>query len=111
MNPAPWYLYLATPLRRHLLVGWYRIVARVDDRLFDRRPLYPEADEGGLGPGDGLDTSMTRTGQTRLRNVIVPRRSGELYLYVNDAVLFVPAVLRSIYSNNGGSATVIVTNQ
>jgi hypothetical protein len=36
------------------------------------------------------------------------RTSGELFLYVNDAVWAPPFKMKSFYKNNSGSATVVV---
>lgn len=100
-GPA-WFMSLFTPFRRHLLVDWYRIVARVDDQLFDRHPLHDSEE-----PAEG-DKGRTGDRNTTLHATFTPRRSGELYLYVNDAVFFTPSVLSSIYDNNDGKATVVV---
>jgi len=102
VSPAPWTMSLFVPFRRHLLVDWYRIVGRVDDRLFDRHPLHDEKH-----PVDE-DTVKTKQGNTDLRTKFTPRRSGQLYLYVNDAVFFTPALLSGIYGNNDGRAMVVV---
>jgi len=91
---APWYMNLFVPVRRHLFADWYQPIARVDDKLFDRYPLHTT----GLQP----ETENTR----KLCMPIEARRTGRLYLYLNDAVLFVPG---SFYKNNVGSASVRVT--
>lgn len=96
---APWYLYLATPLRRHLFEPWYQPIARVDDELFDRHPLRPEA----------VSRIEDAPPVTDLEMEFKARRDGRLYLYVNDAVFFAPSVIKRYYKNNEGYACVRVT--
>lgn len=93
---APLYLQAFTPLRRHLLVGWYQPIARIDQKLFDRYPLEAAANsEDDAGPQRDLWWSFTA------------RRDGRLYLYLNDAVVFTSG---RFYNNNNGTATVTVTD-
>ena len=92
----PWYLSLFVPVRRHLLTDWYQPVARIDNQLLERYPLEPEKPEQGKE-------------QKVMMTEITARRTGLLYLYVNDAVLLAPAVWKEFYSNNEGRADVIVT--
>ena len=40
--------------------------------------------------------------------VIMPERSGELFLYVNDAVLPLPWVYDLFYRNNKGTASIVI---
>jgi hypothetical protein len=95
---APWYLNLAIPVRRHLLLDWYQPVARVGSTLLGRYPLTlkkPDPEEE----------------QKVLSFELKAHRSGSLYLYVNDAVLFTPDLVSEFYSNNQGSAEVVVTEK
>ena len=96
---APWYLYLATPMRRHLFEPWYQPIARVDDELFDRHPLRPET----------VSRLEDAPPVTDLDMEFKARRDGRLYLYVNDAVFFLPGVIKRYYNNNDGHACVRVT--
>lgn len=84
---APWYVHLATPVRRHLFASWYQPMARIDDKLLERYPLQSE----------GAD-SETSLGQ--LTAEITVRQRGRLYLYVNDAVIFTPDTWKAFYANN-----------
>ena len=43
-----------------------------------------------------------------LCTIIKPKRSGELFLFVNDAILFTPNFPHNFYSNNQGYATVSI---
>ncbi len=98
-DEAPWYMPLFTPFRRHLFGDWYQPFARIDNRLFDRYPMHqqvPESADGACPAG-------------RLRAFpIKARRSGRLYLYLNDAVLFAPGRIMDFYGNNRGCARVTV---
>ena len=95
LSAPSWIVTLSTPLRRHLFLPWYQPVARVDDELFDRHPLLPADTEG--------------SSKTAVRMQFKARRSGRLYLYVNDAVFFAPGLVEFIYDNNTGYACVNVT--
>jgi hypothetical protein len=95
-SPPPKYLYLLTPFRRHLFADWYQPIARVDNKLLDRFPLAPK------------DPDPLRR-QTELITEITAHRGGNLYLYLNDAVLFTPGAFKGIYANNRGHAWVTVT--
>lgn len=96
---APWYRNLLTPVRRHLFAGWYQPIARIDEKLLDRYPLHatgsqPEGDSGR---------------QKKLCMEFTARRNGQLYLYLNDVVFFIPSLIKEIYENNMGYARVKVT--
>ena len=106
VDPAPWHRHLLTPFRRHLLLDWYQVVARVDDQLFDRHPLFSAAEVAGQTTASVLDSDDALLGQTHLRATITPRRDGELYLYLNDVLLFLPWQLS--HDNNAWTARVMV---
>ncbi len=96
----PWYMVPALPLRRHLFEDWYQPVARVGDKLFDRYPLDGDSeavDDGNAG------RNMTLSMEFRAKS------TGRLYLYLNDAVLFLPGLVERFYRNNKGCAWVTVT--
>jgi uncharacterized protein (DUF2235 family) len=95
-TPPPWYLYLLTPIRRHLFADWYQPMARIDNKLLDRYPLT-------------LKDPDPHTEQKQLVSEITAHRSGRLYLYLNDAVLFAPGGWKQSYANNQGHARVTVT--
>ena len=90
---APAAISLTWPLKRDYLRPWFRVIARVGstgsyETFLD--PAPPPAPEGIL--------------QQSLR----PERSGELFLYVNDAVLALPWLQDIFYRNNSGTATLTV---
>lgn len=93
---TPPYMYAFLPLRRHLFTDWYQPVARIGRKLFDRYPLVenctPDREEGKPA---GVE-APTR----KICMKIKPRRSGRLFLYLNDAVLFSPDFYWEFYRNN-----------
>ena len=82
--------------RRHLREPWFKPVARIGCEGSDEYPLNPVGG-GSPDPGD-----------TELVSEITARRSGERFLFVNDAILPVPGYIDTFYRNNKGKATVIV---
>jgi hypothetical protein len=83
----------AVPLRRHLAEPWYKLMLRVGSTGTDTyaptwRKISPE------GPVAGA-----------FEATIKARSSGQLLVYVNDAVLF-PVTKSCFYGNNHGTATV-----
>ena len=87
----------AIPLRRNPWVMWFRPIARVGARGADEYPLDLEA------PG-----TVRSEYQNDVTFVIRPRRSGELFLYVNDAVVGLHRDVGFFYESNQGSATLKV---
>ena len=89
-----WRYYATLPLRRVLFRSWFDVVARVgaegiDEDFLDPRPI----------PGSAYYVGGTE----RLK------RSGELFLYVNDAVIALPWLNDVFYWNNQGAARIVVT--
>jgi uncharacterized protein (DUF2235 family) len=87
----------AIPLRRNPWVMWLRPIARVGARGADEYPLDLEA------PG-----TVRSEYQNDVTFVIRPRRGGELFLYVNDAVVGLHRDVGFFYESNQGSATLKV---
>jgi uncharacterized protein (DUF2235 family) len=75
----------ALPFRRVLTVRWFVPIARIGMHLAEYHPLDQEA------------------------VTITPRRSGQLFLFVNDAIPPWPLWSHSYMNNTGGSATVTIT--
>jgi uncharacterized protein (DUF2235 family) len=88
--------YGRLPFRRYLGQAWYKPIARIGER---------GGDEYVLEPADILNKSRAAT--TLVSN-IKARRSGELFLFVNDAVWPVPSHWQIFYGDNWGSASVEV---
>ncbi|MEM8688657.1 MAG: DUF2235 domain-containing protein [Pseudomonadota bacterium] len=130
----PWWTYPAVLVRRHMLANWFQPIARIDNILLDRYVLkhtgaaLPNwaaakiwADQGTpkaassqedteeISPSERC-TRKPVEGKKRtiMCTTITARRSGQLYVYVNDAVLFTPKFPLEYYSDNGGTAHVSV---
>lgn len=88
------FMYLALPLRRHLMEPWFKPIARIGLSGRDDYPLNPEEWSGST--------------DNQLIAVIEAHRSGELFLFVNDAVLPVPNAWQGFYGNNPGTADVTI---
>ena len=75
-----------------------RPIARIGRFGNDEYSLAPvQPDDQGVGKNRQMKAEFTA------------RTTGELYLYVNDAVLAVPGLSGRFYPNNVGSADVTVT--
>jgi len=84
----------AVPLRRELIRPWFRVVARI----------------GGVGGEENfLDPDITD--RYLIDEEIRATRDGELFLFVNDAVIGVPGFYSYFYKNNRGSTKVMITRR
>jgi uncharacterized protein (DUF2235 family) len=79
----PW-LTLATPMRRELIHPWFKIILKVGAL---RSEQYV------------LDNPTT---------VITPRRTDQVFLFVNDGIVGLPWVYAWFYRHNSGKATITV---
>jgi uncharacterized protein (DUF2235 family) len=79
------------PLGRELIRPWFRIVARIGGKGSEEAFLDPDPTDKYL-----IDEVITAT------------RDGELFLFVNDAVIGVPGFYDYFYKNNQGSAKVTI---
>jgi hypothetical protein len=82
--------------RRYVTEPWFKPMARIGGEGSDEYPLNPVG--GGVLNPDAKE----------LVAEIRARRSGELFLYVNDAVIPVPGLFDYFYRNNHGRADVKV---
>jgi uncharacterized protein (DUF2235 family) len=93
--PPVWYqrifLSLGIPLRRELFEDWFRIVLRYGRVGGEEVFLEPDPDD------------------PRIESPFRPTRDGELFVFVNDAVIGIPGAYNLLYRNNGGSARFTVT--
>jgi len=80
------------PLKRHLFVEPFKVIARVGSAGSDERVLEPDEDKRF----NSLDV------------IITPKRSGELFLYVNEAVWADKKRWANFYGDNVGKATIEV---
>lgn len=83
----------AVPMRRELTRPWFRIVARTGGKGGEESYLDP----------DPKDHSI--------EDVLRATRDGELFLFVNDAVIGVPGWTDRFYRNNQGTADVTVVRR
>jgi hypothetical protein len=81
----------AVPLRRELLRPWFRVVARIGGKGGEETFLDPDFTDKFL-----IDEPVTA------------KRDGELFLFVNDAVIGIPGFYKFFYDNNKGSARVTI---
>jgi uncharacterized protein (DUF2235 family) len=87
------FMVAALPLRRELIRPWFRVVARM----------------GGVGGEESfLDPDPK---DQSIEEVLKATRDGELFLFVNDAVLGIPGLYDVFYRNNVGIADVTVTRR
>jgi uncharacterized protein (DUF2235 family) len=78
--------------------------------------VKPEVQEGGSENGRIkkesaralLDCSPTPEARKTVKAIITPRTSGEVFVYVNDAILAIPGGVDFFYRNNSGSASITV---
>jgi hypothetical protein len=80
------------PLKRHLFEEPFKVIARVGSMGSDERVLEPDQD----------------TRSNKLDVQIIPKRSGELFLYVNEAVWGWPWKRDYFYKDNSGNAAISV---
>jgi uncharacterized protein (DUF2235 family) len=91
----------ALPLRRTLAKPWFQPIARIGAVGADEYPLLPDTRLATAGEGAGESAELVAEIRTR--------RSGELFLYVNDAVVGLRPLAGHFYANNRGTAAVAVT--
>jgi hypothetical protein len=96
-DPPVWYhrilLGLGVPLRRELTEDWFRIVLRYGGVGGEEVFLDPDPDD------------------YKIQANIKPTREGELFIFVNDAVIGIPGLYNFFYRSNGGRAQLTVTRK
>lgn len=95
----------ALPFRRVLTAPWFVPMVRVGNQLAEYHQIDQTEDVAPSRP-----ESRDEAGARRRRAFVefTPAFTGQLFLFVNDAVLPGPW-LKTLYGNNGGTATVRVT--
>jgi uncharacterized protein (DUF2235 family) len=92
-----WYhrilLGLAVPLRREITQDWFRIVLRYGRVGGEEDFIEPDPDDYVL------------------ETPIKPTRKGELFVFVNDAVVGIPGLYDLFYRGNKGTATLTITRK
>jgi uncharacterized protein (DUF2235 family) len=81
------------PLRREFIRPWFRMVARIGDAGGEESFLDPDPKDGSV------------------EEVLAATRDGQLFLFVNDAVIGIPGLYGLFYANNKGSAEVTITRR
>jgi hypothetical protein len=120
--------FMAALLRRRWREHWFKPIAKIgctgtDEHVLDPlRPFkpyrYPASPNVGGKRSDQIPVekaneivreSPTPVDRLTLVSEIRPATTGELFIYVNDAVLGLPKRAGRFYQNNRGSATVTVS--
>ncbi len=134
LQNVPWYFYPAIIIRRHVTVDWFQPVVRVGTKLFDRYPLEHEPEKldvkitaAALSQSE-VNQSVKSVQSADLKSYdpecrhefaankpltllckkINPLQTGELFIYVNDAVLIAPRYYEEFYNNNAGEAVLTI---
>jgi hypothetical protein len=88
-------MYAGMPLRRIYFRRWFTVIARIGSVGMDEDYLDPSPDPPNQTKQYSGETSRVK-------------RDGELFLYVNDAVIAFPGLFRLFYDNNHGTAHIRV---
>ncbi|HKS18279.1 MAG TPA: DUF2235 domain-containing protein [Bradyrhizobium sp.] len=96
-KPPSWYhrilLAVAVPLRRETTQDWFHVVLRYGSVGGEETFIVPD-------PDDYLIQAPIRA-----------TRNGELFVFVNDAVIGIPGLYNYFYKNNGGTADLVITRR
>jgi uncharacterized protein (DUF2235 family) len=90
-----WKMYPGLLIRRHLTQNWFQMMARIGRYGADEQPLH-------------FTSVAAPAGEESLTAKFHARSSGEVFVYVNDAVIAIPGLTRAFYANNKGHASVRV---
>jgi hypothetical protein len=83
---------LASPLKREFLLPWFNVVARIGGKGMSYISLDPDPSGKYV-----IDTSFSASSE------------GELFLYVNDAVIGLPSLYEYFYRNNKGKTKIKIS--
>ncbi len=98
---VPSYMHLFLPFRRELFDDWYHPIIQIGNTLFDKYPLEPVESRSDLERPLYKECFIFKA-----------RRDGEMYIYLNDAVVVKPGFLgKNFYKNNMGKAKFVVSKQ
>jgi uncharacterized protein (DUF2235 family) len=98
----------ATPLKRWWTANWFAPIARVGRYGNEEYALEPDAAYHQRQYTTGSPDEPTPPERMVLVARITAKSSGELFLFVNDAIFTPPLPRAHFYSNNHGTATVKV---
>ena len=94
-DPPSWYhrilLAMVVPLRRETAHDWFHVVLRYGSVGGEEDFIEPDPDD------------------YKLEATIKPKRSGEVFVFVNDAVVGIPGLYDLFYRGNKGTATLTIT--
>jgi hypothetical protein len=92
-----WKMWFGLPMRRLVTENWFQIVVRVGSQGLDEQvpttEIVPSADAAAPAVFAGTFTA---------------KDSGEVFLFVNDAVIGLPGLMNIFYANNAGEARVTI---
>jgi uncharacterized protein (DUF2235 family) len=91
-------LLIGLPMRRWWTQNWFKPIAQIGK---------VGNDQYMLGSPDTTESS-TPGAANKVVTEIVARSDGELFIFVNDAVVMIPGLLRHFYENNQGTGTITV---
>lgn len=94
-----WQMALGLPIRRLVGSNWFATVLRVGNRGFGETVLSFQRNDSAPCQCPAA-TSYTAT--------FTPRRTGQLFVYVNDSVIGIPGYVDTFYKNNKGKADLIL---
>ena len=86
-------IFALLPMRRVLLRPWFRPIIRIGATGTDEYFMDPP-----------VATPLRQVKPDEVTVAFRARRTGELFLYVNEAVLDIPGIADVLYRNNEGSA-------
>ncbi len=90
-----WKMALGLPIRRLVGSNWFATVVRIGNRGFGETVLSYERNDS---PPCQCPSATSYTATFRAR------KSGELFVYVNDSVIGIPGYVDTFYKNNKGKA-------
>jgi len=91
-------LFLGVPLRRWWTQNWFKPIAQIGKLGNDQYVLGSADDTVSATPGAA----------NKVVTEMVAGTDGELFVFVNDAVVMIPGLLHYFYDNNQGIGTVVV---
>jgi hypothetical protein len=92
-----WKMWFGLPMRRLVTENWFQIVVRVGSQGMDEQVLTTE-----IVPGADAAAPAVFAG------TFTAKDSGEVFLFVNDAVIGLPGLMNTFYANNAGEARVTI---
>ena len=90
---SPLLLAMVVPLRRETTQDWFHVVLRYGSVGGEEDFIEPDPDDYNL------------------EATIKPKRSGEVFVFVNDAVVGIPGLYDLFYRRNKGTATLTITRK